>query len=89
MIVVPIVLVVIFGLLYLTYHSAHRSHSRVLRFRLHSPVAFTALAAWLQLFGCGVGRIHCAVWNSRSDRRGDGHLSQRSSGKETKQELGH
>jgi copper/silver efflux system protein len=36
-----------------------------------------AVAAWLQLLGSGLGRVHRAVRNRGADRRRDGHLSRR------------
>ena len=70
LLVMPIVLIVIFGLLYLTYHSALEA-AHVL---LAVPFALdrrhlSALAAGLQLLGRRLGRIHRAVWHGGADRR--------------------
>ena len=73
--VLPIVLVVIFVLLYFTYGSLVEA-AHVL---LAVPFALTGgiyllWAARLQLLGRGLGRLHRAVRHGRPDGRGDGHL---------------
>ena len=74
--VVPIVLLVIFVLLYFTYHSARRSRSRAPGRALRSDRrCLSPVAAWLQLLRRGVGRLHRAVRHRRADRRRHGDLS--------------
>ena len=75
-IVIPIVLVIIFVLLYMTYHSAKEALTRpagraVRPYRGH----LSAEVSWLQLFRRGVGRIHRSLRHCRSNRCRDGDLS--------------
>ena len=74
-IVLPIVLLVIFVLLYFTYHSAIEAAHVLLAvpFALNGR-RLSALAAWLQLLGRGVGRLHRAIRDRCADGRRDGHL---------------
>lgn len=82
LVVVPIVLIVIFGLLYLTYHSAIEAAHVVMAV----PFALTGGIFLLWLLGYNfsvavwVGFI--AVWNCRPDGCGHGHLSARSGGED-------
>ena len=72
----PIVLLIIFVLLYIVYHSALEAAHVMLAvpFALSGGV-FLQKAAWLQLQRRRLGRLHRALRHRRADRRGHGRLS--------------